>query len=122
MIARRLADGGQILFDVDKVSVEGLTGTPKIRFEHGGTAQQLDCDFIGGCDGFHGICRPSMVETQLCKPEIGVGRGQVHGTDCNAGVDIPIPRGKVVEHVREPMARTELVVVRLTTHLATARS
>jgi p-hydroxybenzoate 3-monooxygenase len=60
LIARRLADGGQIRFDVDHVSVEGLTGTPKIRFQHAGKAQELDCDFIGGCDGFHGVCRPSI--------------------------------------------------------------
>jgi p-hydroxybenzoate 3-monooxygenase len=60
LIARRLADGGQILFDVDHVCVEGLTGTPKIRFQHAGKAQELDCDFIGGCDGFHGVCRPSI--------------------------------------------------------------
>jgi p-hydroxybenzoate 3-monooxygenase len=60
LIARRLADGGKILFDVKDVSVDGLTSTPNIRFHHGGRAEELDCDFIGGCDGFHGICRPSV--------------------------------------------------------------
>ncbi len=61
LIARRLADGGQILFDVDDVSVQDSTGAqPKIRFRHGGREQELDCDFIGGCDGFHGVCRPSI--------------------------------------------------------------
>jgi p-hydroxybenzoate 3-monooxygenase len=60
LIARRLADGGQILFDVDEVSVESLAATPKIRFRHGDKPQELDCDFIGGCDGFHGVCRPSI--------------------------------------------------------------
>jgi p-hydroxybenzoate 3-monooxygenase len=61
LIAHRLADGGQILFEVDKVSVHDFDGArPKIRFSHGGKAQELDCDFIGGCDGFHGICRPSF--------------------------------------------------------------
>ena len=60
VIARRLADGGQILFEVNNVCVEGLTGAPKIRFQHAGRAQELDCDFIGGCDGFHGVCRPSV--------------------------------------------------------------
>ena len=65
LIARRLADGGQILFDVDDVSVEGLTVSPKIRFQHAGKAQELDCDFIGGCDGFHGVCRPSVPDGVL---------------------------------------------------------
>jgi p-hydroxybenzoate 3-monooxygenase len=61
LVARRLADGGQILFEVDDVSVHDFEGTaPKIRFRHGGELKELDCDFIGGCDGFHGICRPSI--------------------------------------------------------------
>ncbi len=66
LIDRRLADGGQILFEVSDVSVHDLTGdAPKIRFRHDGKAQELDCDFIGGCDGFHGICRPSIPATAL---------------------------------------------------------
>src|SRR6476619_3464382 len=61
LVARRLADGGQILFEVEDVSVHDFEGkAPKIRFHHQGKAKQIDCDFIGGCDGFHGICRPSI--------------------------------------------------------------
>lgn len=61
LVAKRLADGGQILFEVEDVSIHDFAGNaPKIRFQHGGKPQQLDCDFIGGCDGFHGICRPSV--------------------------------------------------------------
>jgi p-hydroxybenzoate 3-monooxygenase len=61
LVARRLADGGQILFGIEDLSINDFSGTaPKIRFRHGGKQQQLDCDFIGGCDGFHGICRPSV--------------------------------------------------------------
>ena len=61
LIDRRLADGGQILFEASDVSVHDFAGkTPKIRFRHGGKDQELACDFIGGCDGFHGICRPSI--------------------------------------------------------------
>jgi len=61
LIARRLADGGQILFEASDVSVHDFAGrTPKIRFRHGGSDLELVCDFIGGCDGFHGICRPSI--------------------------------------------------------------
>ena len=66
LIDRRLADGGQILFEVSDVSVHDLTGNaPKIHFRHDGKEQVLDCDFIGGCDGFHGICRPSIPATAL---------------------------------------------------------
>jgi p-hydroxybenzoate 3-monooxygenase len=61
LVAGLLAEGVQILFEVDDVSIHDFEhGTPKIRFRHGGETQVLDCDFIGGCDGFHGICRPSF--------------------------------------------------------------
>ena len=66
LVARRLADGGEILFEVDDVSVHDFDGTaPKIRFRHDGKREELNCDFIGGCDGFHGICRPSIPEASL---------------------------------------------------------
>ena len=61
LIERRLADGGEILFEVEDVSVHDIDGAdPVIRFRHNGAEQELACDFIGGCDGFHGICRPSI--------------------------------------------------------------
>lgn len=61
LVARLLDDGVPILFGVDDVSIHDFErGQPKIRFRHQGAAKQIDCDFIGGCDGFHGICRPSF--------------------------------------------------------------
>jgi len=66
LIARRLADGGQILFEASAVSVHDFAGrAPKIRFRHSGRDIELACDFIGGCDGFHGICRPSIPAAAL---------------------------------------------------------
>jgi p-hydroxybenzoate 3-monooxygenase len=66
LIARRLADGGTILFEVDDVSLHDIdSATPQIRFQHEGREQTLACDFIGGCDGFHGICRPSIPASRL---------------------------------------------------------
>jgi len=57
----RIATGGQILFEVEDVSVHGFDGTkPTIRYKKDGTDFELACDFIAGCDGFHGICRPSI--------------------------------------------------------------
>ena len=56
LVERRLADGGPLLFEVDGVSVHDMTSQrPKIRFTHQGRAQEIECDFIAGCDGFHGI-------------------------------------------------------------------
>jgi p-hydroxybenzoate 3-monooxygenase len=66
LIAARLAAGGPIFFDVDDVSVHDLhTTMPKVRFRHGDAVHAIDCDFIGGCDGFHGIARPSVPEGRL---------------------------------------------------------
>jgi p-hydroxybenzoate 3-monooxygenase len=61
LIAHRLGEGGQILFEVAETSVHDFTSDrPKICFTHDGQAQEIECDFIAGCDGFHGICRPSL--------------------------------------------------------------
>jgi p-hydroxybenzoate 3-monooxygenase len=62
----RLADGGQVIFEVEDVSIEGFdTEAPAIRFRDRGQPVELECDFIAGCDGFHGICRPSIPDGVL---------------------------------------------------------
>jgi p-hydroxybenzoate 3-monooxygenase len=66
LIAARLAAGGQILFEVSGVALDGLTtAAPEIGFTHQGERQTLNCDFIAGCDGFHGVCRPSIPDGVL---------------------------------------------------------
>jgi p-hydroxybenzoate 3-monooxygenase len=61
LLSARDGTGRPLLFEVDDVSIHDLqTRHPEIRFTHGGEAQQIQCDFIAGCDGFHGICRPSI--------------------------------------------------------------
>jgi p-hydroxybenzoate 3-monooxygenase len=66
LIHARLEAGGKILFEVEDLSVHELKGPrPRIRFRHNGLTDELECDFIGGCDGFHGICRPSLPEGVL---------------------------------------------------------
>ena len=66
LIAARLEAGGTLLFDVEDVNVQELQGPkPKIRFRKDSEEEELECDFIGGCDGFHGICRPSIPEGVL---------------------------------------------------------
>ncbi len=66
LVAQRRADGGPLLFEVDGVTVHDLNSErPKIRFTHDGKAQEIDCDFIAGCDGFHGVCRPSIPDGVL---------------------------------------------------------
>lgn len=66
LVAQRRADGDPLLFEVGDVSVHDLTSErPKICFTHEGVAKEIDCDFIAGCDGFHGICRPSFPDSLL---------------------------------------------------------
>ena len=61
LVAARLAAGGKLLFEVKDAAVYDLdTAAPKARFHHGGRVEELECDFIAGCDGFHGITRPSI--------------------------------------------------------------
>jgi p-hydroxybenzoate 3-monooxygenase len=66
LIAARERDGGTILFEVSDVSVDGLTSDrPTISFTHESEAQTLECDFVAGCDGFHGICRHAIPDGVL---------------------------------------------------------
>ncbi|MFZ0759217.1 MAG: 4-hydroxybenzoate 3-monooxygenase [Candidatus Sulfotelmatobacter sp.] len=66
LIAARLEAGGQIFFEVADVSVhEFNSATPRIRFNDNGEAREILCDFIAGCDGFHGVCRPSIPANSL---------------------------------------------------------
>jgi p-hydroxybenzoate 3-monooxygenase len=67
LIAARLAAGGEILFDAADVSVHDFDagGQPRIRFTRDGSAQEIACDFVAGCDGFHGVCRPSLPDGLL---------------------------------------------------------
>ena len=61
LIAARLAAGGRIHFEVSGVSPRDIaTGQPSVDFTHEGQRQTLSCDFIAGCDGFHGVCRPAI--------------------------------------------------------------
>jgi len=58
LVAARLADAGQIVFEASDVEPSGFeTEHPSIQFTANGERQRLDCDFIAGCDGFHGVAR-----------------------------------------------------------------
>ncbi|HEY9523198.1 MAG TPA: 4-hydroxybenzoate 3-monooxygenase [Thermopolyspora sp.] len=63
LIKARLDAGGEILFDVPDVELHGIdTAKPSITF---GGGQTLECDFIAGCDGSHGVSRPSIPANAL---------------------------------------------------------
>jgi len=61
LIAARLGAEGEIFFEAEGVTVHDFDSTtPKIRFHNSGEPLEILCDFIAGCDGFHGVCRPSI--------------------------------------------------------------
>lgn len=56
----RAAAGLTTVYEAQNVSVEGFDGkNPVVRYEKDGQKYTLACDFIAGCDGFHGVCRAS---------------------------------------------------------------
>jgi p-hydroxybenzoate 3-monooxygenase len=57
----RLAAGGALLYQAEDVTVADIdTDAPSIRFRHDGAEQELRCDVIAGCDGFHGVSREAI--------------------------------------------------------------
>ena len=61
LIAARSATGRPLLLEVEDVALEAIEfERPRIRFRHEGDEIELACDFVAGCDGFHGVCRESI--------------------------------------------------------------
>jgi p-hydroxybenzoate 3-monooxygenase len=66
LIAARLDADGPLLFEVDDVTLHGIdSNDPSVRFTHDGVQKELRCEAIAGCDGFHGVCRPSVPDGVL---------------------------------------------------------
>ena len=64
LIAARLAAGGQIVFEASDVKLSGIdAANPRLTYTHDGARREIECDFIAGCDGFHGVSRPSIPES-----------------------------------------------------------
>jgi p-hydroxybenzoate 3-monooxygenase len=70
----RLAAGGRLFYEAEGATIHDFSDTtlgphphllPKIRYRFEGESHEIHCDFIAGCDGFHGICRPSIPENAL---------------------------------------------------------
>ena len=53
--------GATILHEVDEVEIDGLEGDgPTISFRHEGKSRKIECDFVAGCDGYHGVSRQTI--------------------------------------------------------------
>jgi p-hydroxybenzoate 3-monooxygenase len=66
LMQARSALGVPTVYQANNVEVSDFDGPkPRVRYEKDGTRHELDCDFIAGCDGFHGVCRASVPEGAL---------------------------------------------------------
>jgi p-hydroxybenzoate 3-monooxygenase len=66
LINARLEYDGPLFFESCDVAVHDIeSDRPRVTFTHRGAQHELECDVIAGCDGFHGICRPSIPDGVL---------------------------------------------------------
>jgi len=66
LVDAREALGGASVYEVEDVTLEGLDGrAPRVRWREKGVERALDCEFVAGCDGFHGVCRRSIPAASL---------------------------------------------------------
>jgi p-hydroxybenzoate 3-monooxygenase len=66
LIDARLAAGGTIIYEAPAVGVEDIeSNKPRIIYEKEGQRNELVCDFIAGCDGYHGVSRQSVAADKL---------------------------------------------------------
>jgi p-hydroxybenzoate 3-monooxygenase len=61
LIGARVAEGDPLFFEAEVVRIEGLeTGSPRVHYKHQGADKVLECIFVAGCDGFHGVSRAAV--------------------------------------------------------------
>ncbi|MCG7391742.1 4-hydroxybenzoate 3-monooxygenase [Microvirga sp. ACRRW] len=61
LMEARDASGAMSIYEADDVTIHDFDGDkPKVRFVKDGVSQEIACDFIAGCDGYHGVCRASV--------------------------------------------------------------
>ena len=66
LYSAREAAGGQVIDEADNVRLHELTsGRPYVTYEKQGSRQRIDCDYIAGCDGYHGVSRLSIPSSML---------------------------------------------------------
>lgn len=66
LIELQLADGAPLLFEAQTTAVTGAdTDRPVIRYTHDGVVRTLTCDYVVGCDGYHGVTRTAIPESAL---------------------------------------------------------
>ncbi|MDC4338689.1 4-hydroxybenzoate 3-monooxygenase [Acinetobacter baumannii] len=65
LMAAREAAQLTSFYEAHHVQVKDFYTAPKVEFEYQGKTFQIQCDFIAGCDGYHGVCRASVPEDKI---------------------------------------------------------
>jgi len=65
LIAARCATGRPLHFEVEQVAIADFESQPRVAFRLGGEECEIACDFIAGCDGSRGVCRPAVPAARL---------------------------------------------------------
>jgi p-hydroxybenzoate 3-monooxygenase len=65
LMAARAASGAATVYEAAGVALHDFDASPHVSYVKDGAEQVLDCDFIAGCDGFHGVSRQSIPESAL---------------------------------------------------------
>ena len=65
LMTAREAEKLTSFYEAQNVQVKDFYTSPKVEFEYQGKAFQIECDFIAGCDGYHGVCRASVPEDKI---------------------------------------------------------
>ncbi|HEX6994263.1 MAG TPA: 4-hydroxybenzoate 3-monooxygenase [Gammaproteobacteria bacterium] len=70
LMEARAAAGLPTVYEAEDVAVHDFDGTkPFVTYRKDGREYRIDCDFIAGCDGFHGVCRASVPKHAIREQE-----------------------------------------------------
>ncbi|MGW0940900.1 4-hydroxybenzoate 3-monooxygenase, partial [Streptomyces sp. NPDC002666] len=108
LIALQLADGAPLFFGAEVTSVEGAdTDRPTVHYTHEGRDEVLTCDYVVGCDGFHGVTRtaiPAGVQRTYDRvyPYSWLGILADAAPSCDELIYAHSPRGFALHSMRSP--------------------
>jgi p-hydroxybenzoate 3-monooxygenase len=66
LMDQRAAQAQPVVYEAQDVSVHDFDGnSPRVRYRKDGVAREIECEFVAGCDGFHGVCRASVPKAAI---------------------------------------------------------
>jgi p-hydroxybenzoate 3-monooxygenase len=65
LMETRAASNAPTIYEAEGVSLDDVGDQPRVRYRNNGAAAEIECDFIAGCDGFHGVSRQTIPEAAI---------------------------------------------------------